>query len=297
MFHEQCANNFCMDKKLTRFLKKQYYGGKSLVARIFDGVLEGVLLFLFLFAALWLLRLGLLRAAIAAAVLCACMGIAALLVHRWRYERFLERKIREAQESLMLERLILMDGHARHALIRELFEAHTGQTRLHEARGGWLADGRLCCYLPNHPQNPVSVQQLSAVYRMLKQQQARGCTLLTAAGYTQDAQTMARRQFVNTELLGRAELCALLAQAGHMPARQEALHALRAEMDQQKITAAQLKQAFLEQGKGRAFLLCAVLLGLWPLLGGFHIAFPLAAAACGSIALISFLRNKKHSRA
>ena len=286
-----------MDTKLRKFIKTEYYKGKTLPARLIDSVFFKLLVFLGLFVVFWLMNAGILRALVLAATVTASVGIFKFIFTRTRLMSFSQNRIERAKEECMLEKLVLLDNRHRKELMLRVLQKYTGEpkNKFVSMDGGYLFDKTYCFVFPNHPKYPVTVEQVSKVLRTMRAKRLRQCVLISSADFDADAQAMAIRRCQKAEFLSKNTLIKLLQGSMLYPSDEEAYRFLEGEMEERRITREKVKNAFFDADKGRAFALCALVLAIWPFVTGFNIIYPIAAAGCTALSIYAFIKGKSRA--
>ena len=284
-----------MDIQIKRYIKKEFYKDKGLPARLLDSVFLKIMIFLGLFILFFAMRTGVLRAIVLAATITTSSGILKFVFNKTRFMSFSKKRIEQARNDCMLERLVLLDSKHRKELSRRVMLNYLeiGQSELKPAKGGYVYKKTFCYFFGNHPKYPVNVEQIAYVCRNMRSLDMESSLLISASGFDKDARAMAVRRSVSSEIIEEEKLINLLGKTMLCPTEEETYEYLAGEIEEQRITKEKLKDAFFDADKGKAFALVALVLAIWPLFGKFNIAYPIAAAICAALAVYGFLRSYK----
>lgn len=297
MFSFGIVKNVFMDGKIKKYLKNEYYKGKSLPARLFDSVFLKIIAFMVIFLFFWLLRMGFWRSMILAASLVSSFGILKFVFHRSRYSSFSEKRIARAAEECALERLILLQREECLRLVRGIFaeELELRAEELKDTEHGFYYEDIYCCYFDVHPRHPVGVEEMTEMVREMHALRVKKCVLLAPSEFTADARAMAVRRSDNCIFLENQELLKRLKGTAIYPEKEEVYEYFSTEIAEKRITREKLFRAFFGADKGRSFALCAAVLVVMPLLTGFSVIYPVAAAVCTGLSIYGFLKGKGES--
>lgn len=284
-----------MDNNIKRYIKREFYKGKSLPARLIDSVFLKILAFMVIFIFFWLLGTGFLRSIVLAATLVSSFGILKFVYNRSRYMSFSARRIERAGDECALERMILLDERHRTELVRRMFaqELQTGREELRPAGEGFLFEKTYCRYFDSHPKVPVGVNELIALVREMRELRVKKCILMTPSRFDEDARAMAVRRSDSCIFLENKELLKCLRGSVIYPSEKQIYIYLSAEIAERRITREKLRGAFFGADKGRSFALCAAVLLAMPLFTGQSIIYPVAAAVCTGLSIYGFTKGRR----
>ncbi|MBR4079318.1 MAG: restriction endonuclease [Christensenellaceae bacterium] len=286
-----------MDDNIKRYIKREFYKGKSLSARLIDSVFLKILAFVVIFIFFWLIRTGFWRSLILAATVVSSFSILKFVYNRSRYRSFSERRIMRAGDECALERMILLDREYTERLVRKIFaeELDAEKSELRKAEGGFLYDEIYCRYFDCHPKVPVGVNELTELVREMRKLHVKKCILMTPSRFDEDARAMAVRRSDNCIFLENDDLLQRLRKNVIYPSEKEIYEYLSAEIAEKRITREKLRSAFFGADKGRSFALCAAVLLIIPLFTGQNIIYPVAAAVCTGFSIYGFLKSRRNS--
>lgn len=282
------------DKKTLRYFKYKFSRGRNTLAQLLDKIFGSLLGFVVLFCVFWAMHAGLWRSAILSATVVTVFDIFLAALSKYRLGRFILNELWRIRQNYMLERLTMLSGEEFSRICREIFLSHSpGGDPIDTLGGLYFPDARHFCYaFSNHPENPVGVQQMLVLNRKLKKLRAASATVLTAAKYMNETSTMSKRLGAEITLLGRNEFFPEDFDYITPPSEEELQNALQAEISVKPLPG-RIKGAFLAPRKTRAYVACAAFLICWYLIAGFGIFYPIAAAVCIALAVLSYLAGKK----
>ncbi len=284
-----------MDENIRRYIKREFYKGKSLPARLIDSVFLKILAFAVIFIFFWLIRTGFWRSLILAATVVSSFSILKFVYNRSRYRSFSERRIMRAGDECALERMILLERRHTERLVRGMFaeELSAEHSELRAAAGGFLYEKTYCRYFDCHPKVPVSVKEMTELVREMRILRVKKCVLMTPSRFDEDARAMAVRRSDSCVFLENEDLLKRLRKTVIYPAEKEIYEYLSAEIAEKRITREKLRSAFFGADKGRSFALCAAVLLIIPLFTGQSIIYPVAAAVCTGFSIYGFLKGRR----
>ena len=154
------------------------------------------------------------------------------------------RTLEEIRRECALEKILLLSKGEFRSLSREIFAEETGRSQFQSVLGGlFLPEEKIFCYaFPNHPQNPVGIQQILLLYRKIKRLHAQSALLLSAAPFEEDASAMPERLGIPVHILGQEAL--LEAVPPQSISDEQVMDALHARMSAQ-LTREKVKRCLL----------------------------------------------------
>lgn len=285
-----------MDDKVKKYLKSEYYRGKSLPARLIDSVFLKILAFMVIFLFFWLMHTGFWRSIILAASLVSSFGILKFVFQRSRYHSFSKKRLERAADECALERLTLSSGEECMALAQKIFaeELDADPDEILPVSGGFLWEGTYCCFFDVHPKHRVGVAEICEMLRKMRQFSVKKCILLTPSDFDGDARAAVVRHSDSCIFLENRELLRRLKNTELYPIEREIYEYLSAEIAEKRLTREKLFDAFFSADKGRSFALCAGVLIVLPMLTGFNIIYPFAAAVSTGLSIYGFIKGRRN---
>ncbi len=282
------------DKQTIRYFKYKFFNGKNMVARFLDKLFGTLLAFILLFCLFWAMGMGLWRSVVLTVTVVAVFSLFRTAVSKYRLEKFMLAELADIRRNYMLEKLTLLSEEEFAAVCKNIFLSHEKKSVYQETLGGlYFPEDRHFCYaFNNHPENPVGVQQLLVLHRKLQKLGATSATVLSAAPYGSETSTMSKRLGAAITLLGRDAFFPAHTYYVAPPSQEELKKVLQAEISAKPLPG-RIKNAFLSPKKSRAYISCAAFLLCWYLIAGFGILYPIAAAVCIVLAILSYLADKK----
>lgn len=276
-----------MDKKERQYFLSKFSKGKNALARWLDFALGKAAIFAILFTLLWIFRRSLALSLIVSISATAAWSLVEWAVRRSRFERFVERELHSISRQCTLEKLALADKATQKSFGRAMFLKHLDAAYLTDVLGGFLSDdgAAFCYFFPNHPANPVSVQQMQLLYRRTKKLGVSRCICLSAAEYTDLAAEMAAR--LGIEKLDRDDLLALALRTDFAPTEADIYTALDAKI---AVNRRRLKRSLFSRDKQRTYAIIAVLMLCWWAVFRFNVVYPIVALLCAVLAAICHFR-------
>ena len=265
-----------MDRRTLAALRRECFG--NLLARILDRTLFFFFLLIAAFSLFWLLRLGL-RRALVLCVTIALLWLAASAVLRARqFSRFIAKRLDTLRRKCALEHCSLLPAEELASVLYPAASSKIGDAR--PFAGGYLSETSFCMIFPNHPDDPVSVRQIAGLLRRGKALGVAHLYALSLSPLDKPAHALALRYQIE-----QIDQETILQNLPFAVSEEELLHALSAEFEARKLPSA--KRILLQKNKSAAYLLCALMLSVWPLFAGFNVLYPLLACLCLALAAAS----------
>lgn len=284
-----------MDLDIKRYIKREFYKGKSLPARFIDTIFLKIMIFLGLFIAFFMFGYGALRSIVLSAAITGTTSIFKFVFLRAKFSLYAQKRIQQAKKECILEKLILADNKTKHDIYKTILTNYLNidASDIILRLGGYVYGSFFCYFFKNHPKYPVNVEQLSEVCRKMKKVNTEQLILFSTSGFDTDARIMAVRRSNTCEFIERDELIELIGETSLCPSEEEIYYFLSAEASEKKLTKKKLIDSFINADKGKAFALLALVLAIWPIVGEFNIAYPIASAFCGMLAAYCFIKSWK----
>lgn len=286
------------DDKRTLYFKQLFYGGRNRVARALDWIVlratiaaGAYVLLVFFVRPSWL---ALLLAAIITAMFC----VAAHMLKKARYEKFVSGQMEKLRGEYMLEQLIMMPREQ----LRSVVEAYT--LKLPNVLDLWEQDGNLLArredesymlvsMLQIHPSHKAGADELLEAYRIALECSANGLLLYSTAAFAEDAEALSKRLSIPISLFPPKKLVALAGEAELLPSESETEAALDVIISQKREQNLSLRLNAFSAGKVRQYLVCAGILAVASFITGYYVYYPILAAVCVSAALMAWWLNRK----
>ena len=214
---------------------------------------------------------------------------------RTRLITFTKKRVEKAKNDCILERLILLNDKERFYVDVDMVSngLDISQDDIKTFKKGFIYEDKYCYVFKNHPKHPVNVEQVSSVCRKMKGYNVKSLFLISASEVEKDARAMALRHSETCKIIEKEQIIDLLDKTDLVPNESEVYEFLLSEIKQNELTKKRLIDAFFDIDKGKAYALLAVVLAVWPLIGDFNIAYPIASTICGCLAGYAFLRSYK----
>lgn len=280
--------------KEMRYFKHRYHKGKSVPAHLLDCILGLFMLFLFLLFLLRYLGAALRGAALLSLCLCGSAALFCTVYRRYRLERFLSMELDRLRRTLLLESLTLLPEQDYQEICRELFsQCYPDEAPVSVCGGLYFKKHACFCYaFHNHPQVPVGIRQMMALYRKLQKLGAKECCLITPSAYVDDARAFSERLGIRFRFLGQKELLCH-GQETLPPIEEQTLHQALQEEMRKYYAKRSLRHSVFAPNKYRAYLTCALFLLCWYVLFRLSPLYPIAAGICCVFAACSYRATKR----
>ncbi len=283
-----------MDKKVKRFLKTEFYKGKNAFARCTDMILGKIFALLMLFGAGFVLGLRIYSCAVFAIAATAIFTIVDMLLRRRKFEKFCAAYLQNLGKELLLEKLSILPSEKLRRLFLPAFEKRETK-KLEGYFGGYYARETFRYYMviSLHPTMPATVEEVRALYSRVAKLGVKSVCMLSLGGFDEQAELFAKKLPIHFELLGKefafevAEICGISVDEKE---KNETIIALYEKRKERRI---QFKDAFLQEGKTKVYLLGGILLSVWPIMVGYNIIYPIMSSLCFIMATRGFILDMK----
>ena len=280
-----------MDSRMRMYYRKKMSGGRSIVARITDFIiLRALMLFIlfFVFVRIWR---SLSVALVLALLITAAFSFAMVLVHRARAERYMHRDLQRLKKKCLLEELTLMRPDAFRQYMAQLLDADIDSFTDTEYGFSVCARGTQIDVLHNHPTSVCGVAEILHICRRYSNEKKR--VIMTLSSFDKDAQNFAAAFEPPITLIDGEHVLKIAESKTLLPDEAKAWEKAEAEMKASFVTMAQIRKSALEKTKTRAYIICGIIIMCWPLVAGFRFYYPIIAAACFALAVISYRQARK----
>ena len=277
-----------MDSRLVRYYKKQLYGGRSLVARLFDFiVLRFMTLFIIFLVILYFSRSFTVALLISAFITLAVSFILAL-IRRNRIRRYIEKDMVRIKQKCLLEELTMMDIESYISYMSQLFDGFSESKPIGD---GFTAIKDDVAYYLFH-NHPSSVCGIDIVLKIRRETMNPSITIVSLGEFSESVKTFCSGQKIM--LISGKSILKAAADKGMLPNEETAQQKARAEMSETIVTVDKLKSSAFSKNKVKAYIFCGLVVMCWPLVTGFRIYYPIIAVICFIMAAVTFRRNKSH---
>ncbi len=284
------------NNKRDAYFRREFYGGRSGLARALDVIVLRITIFAAAYVALafyvrppWL-------ALLLAVVIAAMFSVITHMLNRSRYEKFVQKSMDDLLGDYLVERLLMMPKDQ----LRAVAEAYT--LKLPNVLDLWEQDGSLLArredgsYLLvgmlQRAKDPVSADELLVFYRTALECSANGLLLYSTAAFAEETEALAKRLSMPVSLFPPKRLIELAREAELLPSDAEVEEALDVIIAQKREQSVSLKKAaFL--GNGRRYVMCAIVLAFASVLTGYYVYYPIFAAICASMGLMTWWLNRE----
>ena len=277
-----------MDSRLVRYYKKQLYGGRSLLARLFDFVVLRLMTLFIIFLAVLYFSRSFTVALLISAFITLAVSFTLALIRRNRIRRYIEKDMVRIKQKCLLEELTMMDAESYIGYMSQLFD---GFSESNPTGDGFSAskDDIVYYILHNHPS---SVCGIDAVLKIRREIVDQCITIVSLGEFSESVKTFCSAQ--NIKLISGKSILKAAAEKGMLPNEETAQQKARTEMCETIITVDKLKSSAFSKNKIKAYIFCGLVVMCWPLVTGFRIYYPIIAVICFIMAAVTFRRNKSH---
>ena len=277
-----------MDSRLVRYYKKQLYGGRSLVARLFDFIiLRFMTLFVIFLAVLYFSR-SFTVALLISAFITLAFSFTLALIRRNRIRRYIEKDMVRIKQKCLLEELTMMDADSYIGYMSQLFDGFSESTPTED---GFIAgkDNTVYYFLHNHPSSVCGIDSVLKIRREIMNQ---SITIVSLGEFSESVKTFCSGQKIG--LISGKSILKAAAEKGMLPNEETAQQKAHTEMSETIVTVDKLKNSAFSKNKVKAYIFCGLIVTCWPFVTGFRIYYPIIAVICFIMAAVTFRRNKSH---
>ena len=277
-----------MDSRLVRYYKKQLYGGRSFLARLFDFVVLRLMTLFIIFLTVLYFSRSFTVASLISVLITLAVSFTLVLIRRNRIRRYIEKDMVRIKQKCLLEELTLMAAECYIGYMTQLFG---GFSEFRPNGDGFTAskDDTTYFVLHNHPSSVCGIDTVLKIRREIFNQ----CITIVSLGeFSESVKTFCSAQ--NIKLISGKSILKAASEKGMLPNEETAQQKARTEMSETIITVDKLKNSAFSKNKVKAYIFCGLVVMCWPLVTGFRIYYPIIAVICFIMAAVTFRRNKSH---
>ena len=287
-------------RQIRQYYRQMLFGNRSLLARSIDFIALRLLLFFGFLLWFTLQTSNTVLGMILAAVAVGMVSVALALYKSIRLDRFIEEKRAELKYHYLFEQMVLMPKNRFFALLRELARSMGYETQLEMEQGLLCENGKTPCFLfalQNHPENPVSAQQVLDCYRTAKQLELSECILISTAPLHRDARSfLTSIHDLSFDIWNRQRLLSLARRQNLLPDDNAVETALIAEMERKRLDLKKFKRQAFQATRVRAYLGCGLILFFATIVTGQHLYYPIMGSLCFFMAFVSYFTGTRSSK-
>ncbi len=277
-----------MDTKLIRYYKKQIYGGRSMIARLFDFiVLRLITLFIIFLTVLYFSR-SFTVALLISVFITLAVSFTLALVRRKRIRRYIEKDLLRIKQKCLLEELTMLDADCYSDYIVRLFDGFSDITPNED---GFTANKEDVVYyvLHNHPGSVCGIDKAVNIRRKIKNENV---VIVSLSDYSETVRTFCVGHGI--KLISGKDILKAAADKDMLPNEDTTQQKARNEMSETIVTVEKLKSTAFSKSKVKAYIFCGLIVMCWPLVTGFRVYYPIIAVICFVMAAVTFRKNKSH---
>ncbi len=277
------------DRKTRAWFRREM-SGKTALAQNMDLLLT-TLLALFASYVWFLSRLQSQSLAVLLAI--ASGGVVLVLLLLWRSMRldaFIRSYSAQLHSKALLEHLLLQTPES----IRAMIESSLSLSGSHQI-GKDLFINRDCLYglIQRHPNEPYEASELLRFYQIAQAHRATMLQIYATAPPSDDARALAEQFSTAAVLHEPEELIAIAGHADMLPEEEVVKQALMQSIELRQKSRAKIGKRMLLPGNVRRYLYCAAIIALASFLTGYRVYYPIMAALCVCMALVSWYLGRK----
>jgi|GEM_PF-1376729 len=277
-----------MDARMLRYYRKQMNGGRSIVARTIDFVIFRLFLAFMLFWLLLFFSRSFTVSILISIFLTIAVSLVLFLINQKRTERFIKKDLKRIKEKCLLETLTFMTFEQFSDYMNKILD---GIDNIQPWEKGFTAkkDNVEVYAFHNHPRSNVDVSDILDVLRGNNE----SLILVSLSAFTENAKRLCESMTEDIALIPGSEVLKLAAKHNMLPDEEEAEQRSKNEMNASLITLEKIKQTTLSKTKIKRYVICGVIVMLWPLVTGFKFYYPIIAAGCFLLAVLAFRKSKQ----
>lgn len=276
-----------MDARMLRYYRKKMHGGRSLVARTIDLVMFRLLIAFMLFWVLLYFSRSFMISIIISIFLTIAVSLAILLINRKRTERFISEDLNRIKEKYLLETLTFMTIGQFSDYMDKLLD---GIENIAPWDKGFTAykDAATVYAFHNHPRSNIDVSDILDVLRG----NTEPLILISLSEFSENARKLCESMVEDITLIPGSSVLKLAAKHDMLPNEEDAEQRAKNEMNASILTLEEIKQSTLSKAKIKRYVICGVIVLLWPLIAGFKFYYPIIAAICFLLAVLAFKKSR-----
>lgn len=278
-----------MDSKLIRYYNKKASGGRSVLARVIDLIMFRVFIFFFLFMIFLYITLSLITSLLISLFLTAAISISLALYRRKKIEKYITADIERLKNKCLLEKLTFMNAKEYAEFMDKIFDKEIEDKKFENDNFSGIYGKSHAYVFHNHPGSECSVNDVLRVYRALKCEKL---FIFSLSEFSEDAKMMCKKLPEEIILIGGKKILEAANKKGLMPDESEAESDVLKEMSEKIITFENLRSNALSKTKIKGYIICGIVIMLWPFVAGFEVYYPLIAMLCFIFALITYRKSK-----
>lgn len=289
------------NRQLRDYYRQTLYGNRSLIARCIDFVALRAVIFAVLYVFVLMQTAHVLLAVILAAVGMLMASCAIALWKSIRLDKFVEQKRLALARDYLFEKIVLLPRERFLLLVKHLVR-HMGYRVVCEHPLGLLCQVKeasaFILALQNHPENPVSVQQMLDAYREISALGVDECLVVATAALSDSAHAFLYDQKgIAFQVLNRQKLLDLAQTQGLLPEPEEVEQALLSKLEEKRVSLKKLKREALHASRVKAYLSCGVILFAASFITGQRLYYPLMGALCFFLAFVAYYTDHRSQAA
>ncbi len=275
-----------MDTRLLRYYQKKRRGGRSIVARMIDFLMFRFVLAFILFWLLLYFSRSFTVSVLISIFLTIALSLVMLTINKKRTERYIKQDLRRIKEKCLLESLTFMPLNLFSQYMKKLL---SGIENIDSWDKGFTAikDDTKIYVFHNHPGSNVDVSEILDILR----ENSKPIILISLSDFCENIKMLGVSRDI--KLVTGGDILKLAANKNMLPDEQEAEQRAKYEMSASILTLEKLKESTLSKTKIKRYVVCGVIVLLWPLAAGFKFYYPMIAALCFLLALLAYRKSRQ----
>lgn len=277
-----------MDTRMLRYYRKKMHGGRSIVARTIDIVVFRFFIAFMLFWVLLYFSRSFTVSVLISVFLTIALSLVIFLINQKRTERFIKQDLKRIKEKCLLETLTFMTNGQFCDYMDNLLD---GIENIKPWDKGFTAckDNANIYAFHNHPRSNIGVSDILDVLRKNNEP----LILISLSEFDENAQKLCESMSEGITLISGSHILKLAEKHDMLPDEEAAEQRANNEMNASILTFEKVKQATMSKVKIKRYVICGVVVMLWPLIAGFKFYYPIIAAICFLLAVLAFRKSRQ----
>jgi hypothetical protein len=211
-----------------------------------------------------------------------------LLINRRKMERFIKKDLVRLKEKCLLETLTFMTLTEFSEYIGQLLDGIEDVELWDKGFAARRGNSKVYAF-HNHPRSKIDVSDILNILR----EKNEPLVLVSLSEFSENASQLCKSMNADIELIPGSQVLKLALQHHMLPDEAEAEQRAQSEMNASLLTLEKIKQSTLSKVKIKRYVICGVIVLLWPLVTGFKFYYPIIAAFCFVLAILAFRKSRQ----
>lgn len=272
-------------KENKKYFKIKYNKNKSFFARCIDIAAFAWATFIVSFMVCWYTLFSVKYSIIVAVSSTVSIIIISINIKRRKFNKFVQKEIESLKKKNIIEDILLKDTKSLTYFFKKILDIENAE----KVNNGWMDEGDFYYIFYNHPDNPVSAQQILDVYRNVKNT-ATTYIFISPSNFSQNASILCKKICEKCELIEQNDIIELAEKYGLMPDDSEISQNIETDIRENIISIKTLKKTILDKNKAKNYAICAIIFTIWPFVFSYNLLITILAVIC---VLLAFFSHKQ----